>query len=87
MAKAKTLESVDIVKEVPVSFWQTTYGLLVKRIAFLVVSAVISGLVAELAKNPALFGALTPLVYTILTVVRDMLDPKLPNTTNSVVVK
>lgn len=66
-------------------FWHTRWGILLKRLGFLVLSSGISGAVALVADNPLLFGGLTPAVYTLLTFIKDTLDPQIPNNTSETI--
>ena len=56
----------------------TVTKLALKRLAFLVASAVISAVIAWVSKEPSL-QAIAPIVYFVLTTVRDYLDKSIPN--------
>lgn len=94
MAKKKTttLESVEVVQEVKTGFWQTTSGILVKRLVFQAIALVATALYDQLQNGSLNWEVIqavvaTQVLYVIMTFARDLADPKMPNTTNSVIVK
>lgn len=91
-APATQLEQVEVVKEVEVTFWQTTYGILLKRLFFQALAVVATTLYDQLTGGGINWAAVqtvlaTQLLYVVMTFSRDVVDPKLPNTTKSVVVE
>ena len=84
----KTMEKVEIVQQVKISFWQTTYGILIKRLFFNAVAVVATTLYDQLngdGINWVVFQKViaTQVLYIVMTFTRDIADPKLPNTTHA----
>jgi len=89
MASKKTVEQVAIVQEVAISFWQTTYGILIKRLFFNAVAVIATTLYDQLNGGGidwAVFQKViaTQVLYIVITFTRDVADPKMPNTTEAV---
>lgn len=85
----KKLEQVTLVKEVKLSFWSTTYGILLKRVLFQFLSGITLVIYNQLSSNAIDFSAIryalaTQLVYIVMTFSRDLADQKIPNSTEAV---
>ena len=86
------VQQVAVVAPVSISFWQTTYGILLKRLFFQALAAVSLVMYNQLVNNTIDWNAIryalaTQAIYVVLTFSRDMADPKLPNSTEAVVIK
>lgn len=56
----------------------TTLNLALKRLFYILVSAIVTGVIAYVSKDYADM-AWTPVVYFLLTTLRDWLDKSMPN--------
>lgn len=88
MAK-KQLEEVTIVQNVRISIWQTVPGILFKRLFFQALASVMLVVYNQLVSQQIDWGAVkyalaTQIVYVVMTFSRDVVDPHIPNSTNTV---
>lgn len=73
-------------------FWQTTYGILLKRLFFQAVANVSLILYTDLTAGfvdweKVKFALATQVVYVILTFSRDIADPHIPNESGTSTIK
>lgn len=89
--QATQLEKVDVVTRVPVDFWHTGVGILIKRVVLSVVAnaglVLYNGLVAEsIDWSKVRYAAATTALYIIISTVQTYQDPVIPNTTKDTVI-
>lgn len=87
-----TTEKVEIAQVTPVNFWQTSVGILIKRVIYNVIAqaglVLYTGVINNSVDWSAVrYAAVTQVLYIVITAARDRADPHIPNTTSQIVVK
>lgn len=90
--KATQLEKIEVVTTVPIDFWHTSAGILIKRVAYSVVAnagvVLYNGLIVNrIDWHQVRYAALTSALYIIISTVQTYSDKSIPNTTKSLVVE
>lgn len=85
-------QSVELVKEVRIGFFQTTYGILIKRLIFNAIAVIATTFYDQLNGGGIDWQVVqkvlaTQFLYIVMTFTRDVADPKLPNSTKAVEVE